>query len=106
VAQWMLTAELVSVWFDEYNTLLWYGDLPRVPVVVTDCSRHGAMGLMFPSTRHIELDLHLTEQEARGTLLHEMVHLWQSCHGHSLKHGPLFKKWVPVVLEHTGLSIL
>ena len=52
------------------------------------CAAHGEPAEIALSWRHIRRD---GWDEARHTLLHEMVHQWQDESGHSIDHGPRFR---------------
>ena len=52
------------------------------------CAAHGEPAEIALSWRHIRRD---GWEEARHTLLHEMVHQWQDESGHTIDHGPKFR---------------
>ena len=52
------------------------------------CAAHGEPAEIALSWRHIRRD---GWNEARHTLLHEMVHQWQDESGHTIDHGPKFR---------------
>ncbi|HEY2851325.1 MAG TPA: SprT-like domain-containing protein [Gemmatimonadaceae bacterium] len=52
------------------------------------CAAHGEPSEIAISWRHIRRD---GWDEARHTLLHEMVHQWQDESGHTIDHGPKFR---------------
>lgn len=88
--------------FDEYNQYVFDGKLKRVPI--TDgYAGPGYWGWCFGN--RILLSDQLTEDEARCTLLHEMVHLWQFQMGLDMNHGRSFKPWEKKCKRLTGLSV-
>ena len=52
------------------------------------CAAHGEPAEIALSWRHIRRD---GWEEARHTLLHEMVHQWQDEGGHAIDHGAKFR---------------
>jgi hypothetical protein len=52
------------------------------------CAAHGEPAEIALSWRHIRRD---GWEEARHTLLHEMVHQWQDESGHTIDHGSKFR---------------
>lgn len=65
----------------------------------------GSYGYFFEEDCLIEIDESQSDEEAQITLLHEMVHLWQSSHGYPVTHGVRFKRMAALALERTGLVI-
>lgn len=93
-------------WFHEFNTQVFDGALPLPRFELrSDEDMPDAWGLYEPDTRTVALRNTLNREQSRATLLHEMVHHWQSCHGKRLSHGRLFKKWTKVCSALTGLAI-
>jgi len=92
-----LVAELVR-WHERYNAQHFHGRLKRVSLRVSrrmksrlghyTCAAHGEPAEIALSWRHIKRD---GWEEARHTLLHEMVHQWQDETGHAIDHGPKFR---------------
>jgi hypothetical protein len=85
--------------FDELNRLHFGGRLPDIPLRLSGRmrTRLGQLCLdpdtlepfeITMSRRHIERH---GWDEARHTLLHEMVHLWQFASGYPVDHGPIFR---------------
>jgi len=86
--------------FAEYNVRHFSGALPALPFRISGrmrtrlgqlCIRHetGEPYEITMSRGHI--DRHGWD-EASHTLLHEMVHLWQHRNGHTVDHGPVFRR--------------
>lgn len=92
-------------WFDEYNATLFDPPLPRIEVRLARLDYLGVEGHFHPHDRLIEVSDMITEDEQRAALLHEMVHLWQSCNGQALSHGKRFMEWRTSILELIGLRI-
>jgi hypothetical protein len=92
-----MVAELVR-WHQHYNAEHFHGRLKPVSVRVSrrmksrlghyTCAAHGEPAEIALSWRHIRRD---GWEEARHTLLHEMVHQWQDETGHAIDHGPRFR---------------
>jgi hypothetical protein len=92
-----LVAELVRC-HQQYNANHFHGRLKAVSLRVSrrmrsrlghyTCPAHGEPAEIALSWRHIRRD---GWEEARHTLLHEMVHQWQDENGHAIDHGPKFR---------------
>ena len=92
-----LVAELAR-WHQRYNTEHFHGRLKTVTLRVSrrmrsrlghyTCAAHGEPAEIALSWRHIRRD---GWDEARHTLLHEMVHQWQDETGQDIDHGPKFR---------------
>ncbi|HEY2374500.1 MAG TPA: SprT-like domain-containing protein [Gemmatimonadaceae bacterium] len=92
-----LVAELAR-WHERYNTDHFHGRLETVSLRVSrrmrsrlghyTCAAHGVPAEIALSWRHIRRD---GWEEARHTLLHEMVHQWQDETGQEIDHGPEFR---------------
>ena len=92
-----LVAELVRC-HERYNAEHFHGRLEAVSLRVSrrmrsrlghyTCAAHGEPAEIALSCRHIRRD---GWEEARHTLLHEMVHQWQDETGQDIDHGPKFR---------------
>ena len=92
-----MMAELAR-WHARYNTEHFHGRLKSVSLRVSrrmrsrlghyTCAAHGEPAEIALSWRHIRRD---GWEEAKHTLLHEMVHQWQDETGHTIDHGPKFR---------------
>jgi hypothetical protein len=92
-----LVAELVR-WHQRYNAEYFHGRLRAVSLRVSrrmrsrlghyTCAASGESAEIALSWRHIRRD---GWDEARHTLLHEMVHQWQDENGHAIDHGSKFR---------------
>src|SRR5438094_1781639 len=92
-----LVAELVRC-HQQYNAQHFHGRLKAVSLRVSrrmrsrlghyTCAAHGEPAEIALSWRHIRRD---GWEEARHTLLHEMVHQWQDDTGQNIDHGPRFR---------------
>ena len=92
-----LVAEMTR-WHERYNADHFHGRLRAVSLRVSrrmksrlghyTCAAHGEPAEIALSWRHIRRD---GWDEARHTLLHEMVHQWQDETGHTIDHGPQFR---------------
>ena len=92
-----LVAELAR-WHDRYNREHFHDRLKTVSLRVSrrmksrlghyTCAAHGESAEIAISWRHIRRD---GWEEAKHTLLHEMVHQWQDETGHTIDHGPKFR---------------
>ena len=92
-----MVAELAR-WHAGYNAEHFHGRLKSVSLRVSrrmrsrlghyTCAAHGEASEIALSWRHIRRD---GWEEARHTLLHEMVHQWQDESGHIIDHGPKFR---------------
>jgi len=90
-------AELAR-WHQRYNAEHFHGRLKTVTLRVSrrmrsrlghyTCAAHGEPAEIALSWRHIRRD---GWEEARHTLLHEMVHQWQDETGQEIDHGPKFR---------------
>jgi len=67
--------------FDELNKQGFNGRLPLYRVVRVDFRAVGQRGLCESLTKTIKIARYLTDEEARGTLLHEMCHIEGGNHG-------------------------
>jgi hypothetical protein len=85
-------------WHQRYNAEYFHGRLSRVTLRVSrrmktrlghyTCAAHGQPPEIAISWRHIRRD---GWEEARHTLLHEMVHQWQDETGRAIDHGRDFR---------------
>lgn len=85
-------------WHERYNVEHFHGRLRSVTLRVSrrmrsrlghyTCAAHGEPAEIALSWRHIRRD---GWEEARHTLLHEMVHQWQDETGQEIDHGPKFR---------------
>jgi hypothetical protein len=92
-------AERLAEWHAEFNEQLFGGKLRSVPIHVSRRMRtrlghySASSGEDGPeivmSRRHIRRDGH---DEARHTLIHEMVHQWQDENGLPIDHGAVFRR--------------
>ena len=92
-----LVAELTR-WHERYNAEHFHDRLRNVTLRVSrrmrsrlghyTCAAHGEPAEIALSWRHIRRD---GWEEARHTLLHEMVHQWQDETGQEIDHGPKFR---------------
>ena len=92
-----LAAELVR-WHQLYNAQHFHGRLRIVSLRVSrrmrsrlghyTCAAHGEPAEIAISLRHLRRD---GWEEARHTLLHEMVHQWQDENGYAIDHGAKFR---------------
>ena len=92
-----MAAELAT-WHARYNAEHFHGRLKSVSLRVSrrmrsrlghyTCAAHGEAAEIALSWRHIRRD---GWEEARHTLLHEMVHQWQDESGHTIDHGAKFR---------------
>jgi len=92
-----MVAELAR-WHARYNAEHFHGRLKSVSLRVSrrmrsrlghyTCAAHGEPAEIALSWRHIRRD---GWEEAKHTLLHEMVHQWQDETGHTIDHGPKFR---------------
>jgi hypothetical protein len=92
-----LVAELTR-WHQRYNAAHFHGRLANVTLRVSrrmrsrlghyTCAVHGEPAEIAISWRHIRRD---GWDEARHTLLHEMVHQWQDESGRTIDHGREFR---------------
>lgn len=96
---------MLEEWFIEFNKRVFKGELPMVEVRYARLEWQGTAGYFHHADRMIEIGDHLTAPKQRAALLHEMVHLWQSCNGYATNHGKQFKEWKATCLRITGLRI-
>lgn len=96
-------------WFDEYNTGVFDGTLPRVPIGFNNARR--TLGLFhYGGKRGIGIKISLfwdrTEEQYRNTLLHEMCHLYCYQQGWiNEHHGKRWKAIARHASEVTGMEI-
>lgn len=98
----MCTPRELRRWFKEFNSKVFDDTLPTVPLRA-EYVGPGIWGLCWGNS--IAIRDTLEGDEARATLLHEMVHLWQAVEGLEMDHGGSFEKWRQPCLESTGLSL-
>ena len=107
------TAELynsLQLAFDHFNAELFDGELPQV--LFTNQRQHGVMGYFAPNRwasndgqqcHEIAINpLYVgkaTLIELMQTLVHEMVHCWQQCHGKPSRSGYHNKQWSNKMIE-------
>ena len=85
---------------DHYNAMLFGGRLSRIPIRISGRMRRRLGQYIAPcaSGRPAEITIsrrHIRRhgwEEARHTLLHEMVHQWQAENGMAIDHGPEFRR--------------
>ncbi len=86
--------------FADYNTRYFGGALPALPFRISGrmSTRLGQLCLRYETGEPYEITVsrsHIDRHgwvETAGTLLHEMVHLWQHVNGHRVDHGPAFRR--------------
>ena len=98
----MLTNRLLRKWHREFNTLVFDGELNDIKMWV-GYLEPGTMGLCWGC--EIAVKDTLSIEDARATLLHEMVHQWQYENDIEMDHGPTFEQWRMPCLSCTGLSL-
>jgi len=103
------TLTQMSEWFDEFNTLVFSGNLPKVKITFTN-TRNQLGQFYWGPTRGIGIKVSLfydrTEENFRNTLLHEMCHLY--CYKQGWVHEGHGDKWKAVAdkaYRITGLYI-
>lgn len=85
--------------FEDLNRLHFEGRLPDIPLRLSGRmrTRLGQLCLDSDTLHPFEITMsrrHIERHgwdEARQTLLHEMVHLWQYASGYPVDHGPIFR---------------
>lgn len=97
-----LTSRRLHIWHREFNALVFQNELER-PVLVTGYCGPGTIGLCWGD--RIQVSDTLSEQDARATLLHEMVHQWQDQNGLDMDHGKTFEQWRDLCRSCTGLEL-
>lgn len=98
----MLTDRMLQKWHKEFNALVFNGELSKIKLWA-GYLEPGVMGLCWGS--EIAVKDTLGTEDARATLLHEMVHQWQFENDIEMDHGPTFEQWRMVCLSCTGLSL-
>ena len=103
------TLTQMSEWFDEFNTLVFSGNLPKVKITFTN-TRNQLGQFYWGPTRGIGIKVSLfydrTEENFRNTLLHEMCHLY--CYKQGWVHEGHGDKWKAIAdkaYRITGLYI-
>ena len=88
----------LALLFAAHNERHFMGSLPRIPIRLSGRMRtrlgHVTIGDDGRATEIIIGRRHLQAHgwdEVSHTLLHEMVHVWQSANGHAVDHGPAFR---------------
>lgn len=103
------TLTQVQTWFDQFNTQVFNGELPRVRIVFNNTRRQ--LGQFFwGGGRGIGIKISMfydrTEDQYRNTLLHEMCHLYCYNKGwYREGHGPRWKSIARYATMVTGLKI-
>lgn len=85
--------------FQALNARHFGGALPALPIRLSGRlrTRLGQIVLERSTGRPVAIELnrrHVSADDPReveATVLHEMVHLWQSVNGHRVDHGPRFR---------------
>lgn len=103
------TLTQMSKWFDEFNTLVFSGNLPKVKITFTN-TRNQLGQFYWGPTRGIGIKVSLfydrKEENFRNTLLHEMCHLY--CYKQGWVHEGHGDKWKAIAdkaYRITGLYI-
>ena len=103
------TLTQMSEWFDEFNTLVFSGNLPKVKITFTN-TRNQLGQFYWGPTRGIGIKISLfydrKEENFRNTLLHEMCHLY--CYKQGWVHEGHGDKWKAIAdkaYRITGLYI-
>jgi len=86
--------------FEDHNTRHFGGSLPALPFRLSGRmrTRLGQLCIQHETGEPYEITLsrgHIDRHgwaEASHTLLHEMIHLWQHQNGHTVDHGPTFRR--------------
>ncbi len=86
--------------FTDYNSRYFGATLPALPFRISGrmSTRLGQLCLRHETGEPYEITVsrgHIDRHgwvETAGTLLHEMVHLWQHVNGHRVDHGPAFRR--------------
>ena len=103
------TLTQAQTWFDQFNSQVFNGELPRVRIVFNNTRRQ--LGQFFwGGGRGIGIKISLfydrTEDQYRNTLLHEMCHLYCYNKGWVREgHGPRWKSIARYATNVTGLNI-
>jgi hypothetical protein len=103
-----VASRVLHQWHREFNAAVFHGELStpvlRSCVLPTDPAGR-LLGLCWSEGERIEIAADLEINEARATLLHEMVHQWQAENDLPLDHGKVFAFWREVCRHITGLII-
>ena len=103
------TLTQIQTWFDQFNTQVFNGELPRVRISFTNTRRQ--LGQFYWGRGRgegikISLFWDRTEDQYRNTVLHEMCHLYCYMQGWMREgHGPRWKSIARHATEVTGLKI-
>lgn len=91
----------LQVWYQAYNRAIFGRALGPCQIVIADLEHCGEYleQVIKVSSRITCMD------EAKATLLHEMVHQWQDEHGFKIDHGETFKGWSHIIYGYTLLEI-
>lgn len=98
----MRTRKELKLWHKEFNALVFDGKLSKIPCRA-EYVGPDVWGLCYGT--EITIKDTLSPEQARATLLHEMVHQWQFEQGLPMDHGPTFEQWRHPCLSCTGLSL-
>lgn len=103
------TLTQVQTWYDEFNELVFKGELPRVPIIFNNTrSQLGQFCCRDCRIIGIKISLYWdrNEEQYRNTLLHEMYHLFCYWHGWIRdRHGKNWKAIAAYATRKTGLVI-
>lgn len=90
----MFTERWLKYWHTRFNNMVWKGELSKPNFVIEPCGPD-AVGYCEDTKPHctIYIDPALGMHEARGVLLHEMIHQWQLEHKLPMGHGHSFEQW-------------
>ncbi len=106
--------------FDEYNALIFKGELPRVPILLSKAKgyvgilrykrrRRGLLGReeLYDFRIFISTRLDLPEQEVQDTLIHEMIHYLIGLKGirDTSAHGRVFRQLMDDINSRYGRHI-
>ena len=115
-----ITIEYLERKFDEFNNQIFKGELPKIPLKVTDvkgfiglCSYKRKFGddnnTLVPYDFSISINsrLDLPENEIEDTIIHEMIHYYVGYKQleDASSHGPVFKTMMNLINEKFGRHI-
>ncbi|OGT99179.1 MAG: hypothetical protein A2085_08700 [Gemmatimonadetes bacterium GWC2_71_10] len=95
----LFLTDRLALLFDELNRLHFDGRLPDIPIRLSGRMRTRLGQLCLDPDTLVPFEITMSRRhierhgwdEARHTLLHELVHLWQHASGYPVDHGPTFR---------------
>lgn len=92
--------------YDKYNAKFFAGKLPYVDIAVVPLTH--AFGWTIVMGDEVDIVLianDLNKKDMEATLLHEMIHVWQTFTERKMTHGKVFNKKAKIICEAKGFDL-